>query len=105
MSSVMRAMASNVPNMGIAKGMKNMGHRAAEGARSMGRRVGSMTAGKRKRKGRKTKKARKSKKARKGGFSGAIEQAVVPFGLLAVQKRMQKRSRKSGRKSRKSRRR
>lgn len=53
-----------------------------------------------KRKANRTKKARRS---RKGGFTGAIEQAIVPFGLLAAQKRMQKRSKKGGRKSRKSR--
>jgi|TARA_B100000035_G_scaffold200234_2_gene171258 hypothetical protein len=43
-----------------------------------------------------SRKARKSRKKR-GGMAAAIERAVVPFGLLALQKKMQKRSRKSRR--------
>ena len=83
MSSVMGAMASNVrmPNLGIK------------------RRLTGRSGGKR----RVSRKTRKARKSRKGGFTGAIEQAIVPFGLLAAQKRMQKRSKKGGRKSRKSR--
>ena len=41
-----------------------------------------------------SRKARKSRRKR-GGMGAAIERAVVPFGLLALQKRMQKRSNKS----------
>ena len=38
----------------------------------------------------------RARRSKKGGFAGAIEQAIVPFGLLAVQKRMQKRTSKNG---------
>ena len=78
MSGVMGAMAQNVrmPNLGIKKRLTG--------------RVGG-----KKRSAKKTKKAKKARKSRKGGFPGAIEQAIVPFGLLAAQKRMQKRSRKT----------
>ena len=63
------------------------------------------TIGGKRRKSSRSRRTKKARRTRRGGFAGAIEQAVVPFGLLAVQKRMQKRSRKSGSKSRKSRRR
>lgn len=87
MSGVMGAMAQNVrmPNLGIKK-------------RLTGRVGGKKRSAKKTKKAKKASKSRKSKKAhksRKGGFPGAIEQAIVPFGLLAAQKRMQKRSRKT----------
>ena len=53
------------------------------------------TIGGKRRKSSRSRRTKKARKTRRGGFAGAIEQAVVPFGLLAVQKRMQKRSRKT----------
>ena len=84
MSGVMGAMAQNVrmPNLGIKK-------------RLTGRVGGKKRSAKKTKKARKSRKNKKARKSRKGGFTGAIEHAIVPFGLLAAQKRMQKRSRKS----------
>lgn len=94
MSGVIGAMAQNVriPNLGIKK-------------RLTGRVGGKKRSAKKSKKSTRSRRTKKARKTRRGGFAGAIEQAVVPFGLLAVQKRMQKRSRKSSSKSRKSRRR
>lgn len=93
MSGVMGAMASNVrmPNLGIKRRLTGRG---TKGGKRKGR-------GKGKGKGtKKPRRSRKARKSRKGGFTGAIEQAIVPFGLLAVQKRMQKRGRKTRKSSR-----
>lgn len=91
MSGVMGAMAQNVriPNLGIKKRLTGR----------VGGKKRSAKKTKKTKKARKTRRTKKARRSRKGGFTGAIEQAIVPFGLLAVQKRMQKRSRKSGRKN------
>lgn len=44
---------------------------------------------------------RPHKKSRKGGMLGALERAIVPFGLLALQKKLQKRKSRKNKKSRK----
>jgi len=86
--NTLTTLASNVrmPNLGIKQ-------------RLTGRSGGKKRSAKKTKKARKSRKNKKSRKSRKGGFPGAIEQAIVPFGLLAVQKRMQKRSRKGTRKN------
>lgn len=89
--NTLTTLASNVrmPNLGIKQRLTG---------RSGGKKRSAKKAKKTK-KARKSRKNKKARKSRKGGFPGAIEQAIVPFGLLAVQKRMQKRSRKGTRKN------
>ena len=52
----------------------------------------------------KTRTQRTQNRNQKGGMGAAIETALVPFGLLALQKFQQRKSRKTARKSRKVRR-
>ena len=48
-------------------------------------------------------KSRRSRKRRGGRLASTLAKAMVPFGLLMTQKRMQRRNRRRGSKSRKRR--